>query len=320
MKPFISNLFPGRGPLYAALLGSCVIACGGTYSNEDIAFQSAVPASESLQPNVGAQLVEGSAEYYRLTHGVVTGYRKILGFVAVILGEVRRVPATTRAPGQRIWGPFADEEDPRFVHRVVMRKLPAGTDATTAPDERFTYSIETAPGGTPAVSDAWAQVVTGWFDPARGVSQGRGQVIFDVDSLRTRRYRLGADVETLRVITLDYDIEADARTLIVHQENLASASSRSADLAYRETADGAATTRFTVTGTGAAAVEAFDVVSAWRADGAGRADVLVSRGASLGLSATDCWDGLTQPTYVRRDWDAGKNTGDPSACVLPALR
>lgn len=306
----------------ALVMAASLLGCGGTYSNEDIEFQTAAPEPESLQPQVGAQLVAGSAEYYRLTYGVVASYRSILSFVVTILDEVRRVPATTRTPGQRIWGPFPDDEDRRFVHRVVIRKEPVPLDVQGATTEeiRFAYSIETAPRDTPARSDAWARVVTGWFDPQGGVSQGRGQVVFDVDSLRVRRYRLSKDLDELRVITLDYDVKDTDRTLLVHQENLASADSPSADLTYRETADGSATTHFTLNINGTPSVEAFDVVSAWRADGAGRADLVISRGTGMGLKGTDCWNGLTLPTFVEREWEPEKNAGDPATCVLPPLR
>ncbi len=303
--------------LVVAAALSVLTACGGNYSNEDIEFQSAVPAREQLEPIVAAQRTAASAEYYRLTSVVAETYGGIVVGVAKILNRVRRHPATTRKLGERTWGPFDDEVRRNFQVRVRMKREPADDEQPL----RFRYDIELAPKGTTAPSDAWVAFISGWFDPATGLREGQGRIFLNIDALRTRGYPEGENVATLRTLELDYNVTASSRELRARQINLGPAEAREANLFYQQAGDGSGLMRFDVTANdNNPFVDRYEMVSAWQANAAGRAELLVLEGAAKGRSGTDCWDTTTVATFSQRDWAPNMTQGDPATCVLPPLR
>ena len=290
-----------------------VNACGGTYSNDDIEFQTSVPSGDDLRPNIAAQLLGGSAETYKLTYGVVQTYRQILGVVGGILDHVRRYPATKRTPNSRIWGPFDSDEHLAFHIRVSIERVPP---SAATPSYQFAYSIDY---GAKA-NGLFVPVIFGTFDPVGGVGEGSGVLNFDVDALRSIAFPIGKDVRELRFLNMKHVHQGGSRALVVHQTNLATAASPTADLTYNESADGSANTRFVMTLSANLLAQEIDVVSAWRGDGAGRGEIKVTRGLAMGSVGTDCWGTSTIPTFVKRDWDPSASAGDAASCLLPPLR
>ena len=298
----------------ACLLASAgTAACGGNYSNEDLEFQTSIPDKTDLAPNIAAQLIAGSAESYKLTHGTVQGYRRLLGFVASLLDHVRRHPATTRTTDGRVWGPFADDKQPGYVLRVSMSRLALTAESKSF---KFSYSLDFAT----KAAKAFVPVIYGTFDSKGGLGEGNGKVSFDVDRLRSIQYPVGPDIVEVRKIDITHSRNDGFRSLLVHQDNTATAAAPTADLTYSESPDGSATTRFVLTLAANLWTSEIDVVSAWRGDGAGRGEIKVTRGLATGLLGIDCWGATTVPTYVSRDWDKAANQGDMGTCVLPPLR
>lgn len=290
-----------------------LVACGGNYSNEDLEFQTSIPDEADLAPNIAAQLIAGSAESYKLTYGTVQSYRRLLGFVASLLDHVRRHPATTRTPDDRIWGPFADRKQPGYVLRVSMSRVPPVAGGTSV---TFAYSLEFSTKST----NAFVQVISGTFDPLGGLGKGNGQVSFNVEALRSIQYPLGPDIVEVRKIDITHARNDGFRSLLVHQDNTATAAAPTADLTYSESPDGSATTHFVLALAANLWTSEIDVVSAWRGDGAGRGEIKVTKGLATGLVGIDCWGPTTVATYVSRDWDKAANQGDIATCVLPPLR
>jgi hypothetical protein len=288
-------------------------ACGGTYSNEDIEFQTSVPSGDDLRPNIAAQLVGGSAESYKLTYGVVQNYRQILGLVGSLLDHVRRYPATTRTLDSRIWGPFDADKEPGFQIRVSIFRLPP---TVTLPSYQFAYSIDF---GAKA-NKVFVPVIFGTFDPVGGVGEGNGVLNFDVDALRSIAFPVGSDVRELRSLNMKHSHQGDSRSLVVHQINVATAKSPTSDLTYNESVDGSANARFVMTLSENLWAQEVDVVSAWRGDGSGRGEIKVTSGLATGSVGTDCWGSSTIPTFVKRDWAPSASLGDVATCVLPPLR
>jgi hypothetical protein len=70
------------------------------------------------------------------------------------------------------------------------------------------------------------------------------------------------------------------------------------------------------------AVEEVAILSRWRGDGAGRADVVIAAGdvpAAIGsLSVSECWGSDFSRTYYADSVESAPTEGDASACVYGA--
>jgi hypothetical protein len=313
--------------------GICVLValvvsggCGGSYSNEDVDFQNALPARQELAPQLSAVVVADSAEYYVVTRQVVGLFSEMLDFMLGVVEEVRAFPPSRRDGDTRMWGPFDKEDDPSWRWRIVIAReavVPGRIPlcVSTFPFE-FRYVVQFASQSAPGL---WLTLIEGAFAPSGGVRRGCGRVILSTTEARRVGFPLRDETDPadkglteLLTLTIDYDTRAVPTTVNAQVVNVPEADSSRADYTYiqREDRSGEMTFDFDVNRDLYA--QAVKVTSRWRDDAAGRADFVVTAGLAAGLAGTDCWDATTRATFVQRAWEPEQNRGDPATCPFPA--
>jgi hypothetical protein len=294
------------------------LGCGGTYSNEDIAFQTAIPRTETVTPTVRGLLTQESAEYYRITHETTAAYASIVRAVMGILGGVREHQANLRLPQRRIWGPFPDETDARFQTRVDIRLVQDnGQERSTVH-----YALAMSREGTPLAADTeWIPLLTGTYAPGASSRSGSGELMIETGPLRAVGYSFGNDLRHLQKLTLRHTREERGRTLSAEHSRIESVEGdalRSSRLETTNEASGAGHVTFQLTMDSNLWVQEATILTRWNEEGAGRGDMRVTVGLASGMQGTDCWDARTRALYVHRDWDATAAFGQATNCAFAA--
>jgi hypothetical protein len=295
-----------RTGLFVCLWG-LQTACESTLTNDvfsaDVAYLDAVPRRAVLHL-AGAPTVETSvqtagletatralgpnpAELWRLTREITWQIdHQIFG----VLSEVEAVveaPPTERGDARRIWGPYREALSPVEVRLVVSRRLPG----------HFEYAYEQRPPGGEYVAP-----VRGTWAPSRGLF-GSGTVLFDF-----------AAAGGAGRVEVDFERQAGGVDFVLDLEGLADETTgEAADAHYeaRRDENGAGELAFTWQ-SGEGDAEVWQGLSRWRADGAGRADVIVSS-AGGEAAIVECWDDHFERVYVR---GPEGTVGDPARCVF----
>ncbi len=180
--------------------------CGGTLSNDDLAFIEAVPQKESLHVNVPAKSAQalsalGQADVFVAAQTIATGVNGGLDGVLGLLDFIRGVTPSTRSELERTWGPWADRDHPGVEYQVVMdRELDA-----KGVFYRFKYSLNArrAPGGA-------LPIIDGFFYGAQAQS-GSGTLNIEFDN--SHALGIGKPKDPLQPMDIQYDFTGNPRTL-----------------------------------------------------------------------------------------------------------
>lgn len=255
------------------------------------------------------------AKYYGLTREIRDGVNDV---TAIVLGSAWVIVHTEPSSlGQReaIWGPWADSLSPaEYRFRVTER----------APDE-YDYALEGRKKGT---AGAFVPVLSG-----RGHGRGdprHGDGYFEIDLDRARELDPFEVREGSGRIRIEHDLDPRVTRELFVGDRWVSAEVSPSDsevtwvaesvssedgtgTLYVRAHDDAQETRLT-------RLEDIELASAWRGDGAGRADVSVSGGdvpASVGtVHAVECWGADFATRYYSDTIEWEPTTGDLSACVF----
>lgn len=308
------------------LLLLSLAACGGNYSNDDVVFREAVPtrdalasklsssqaaleASSGVSASVGgtraptrAAAVGDSSGIAQLTVGASEGFNQGLFKILDVLQAVISLEPTKRLPDQRVWGPYPDGQHKGFQVQLVMDRAGA----------HFDYRVEVRRVGTAE----WTKVIGGDFDSAGELRKGKGSLHFFDEAARSVGYDLTfSDVSTIDV-TYQTRVDPITVTLVVNSVTHPDIPLLAFD--YAAGADGGGQLRFDVTaqlaGGDLSPLDTLDILSRWKADGSGRADVGIVAGDFAGASYVECWSGSDTVLYSDASWS--DPVGDLASCPV----
>lgn len=298
--------------LLIATLGAC-----GNYSNEDLEFMNAVPASEDISPNIPPSkiLPANEAELSRLTHDTVGVFNGALDFLSNA-DLIRTYQPTSRIANGRIWGPFPMNDHPGWQWRFVVTRLPDTDD--------FKYAFDVQQIG--ADPDVWISFITGSFAASAGVRKGTGHFDMETDALRLAGFPVGVNAkdEMLKYLKVDYstasypiNVRMEIGLYTPSDALNGYTTNTSIIITYEAQSNGQGGLKFDATD---AMGNSISVVSRWLATGRGRADATVTVGPVMGQTRTECWDDSFRETYNATPWDPTMNSGDMSLCPdIPTL-
>ncbi len=266
----------------------------------------------------GATRASGTAEWYRFTRNVRDGVNLVTAGVLGSVWYVVHTRPTTVGEDYAEWGPYTDALDP-----VTWRLRVDRVD-----DHEYDYRLEGRPRASDSESD-YLTVLEGKGYGRADSRHGDGHFTIDLDAQRTldpdrheddagtvsithdlpaaSRRRLGA---LPREISAVLDPPGDTELTIVSNAN--EDGTGQLEVSGRVDVDDSKQT----------ALEEVAVLSRFRADGAGRADVVIAAGdvpASLGaLSVSECWGSDFFRTHYADSAEFSPTEGDASACVYEA--
>jgi len=291
----------------------------GNWSDEDAAFQAAVPRREdlTLEPPSGQSqqsltrtelgVPRDALELSDVYATVVQTARDVNGLVASItagLDFVRTLPPTRRETGRRFWGPFPDEGRPGLEIRIEMSR---------ASETEYHYALQWRRQGTTEFLD----VVSGAF-LGEHASQGQGSLTLDGDKARAA----GLVEDQNRYIELSWDMRGGAASAHLDARYY---SGNSLGVSYTVEKDGGGEMQFDVRTNLVGASEVLEnlaIHARWKADKSGRADTSAS-GGDLGNAVgahAECWDPSATRVWGSRNyncgWAAVCGEGEAAACRL----
>jgi hypothetical protein len=305
------------------LLLLSLAACGGNYSNDDVLFREAVPsrdalasklssaqaalqASAGVSASVGGTRAPGRAAAVgdtsgiaQLTVGASEGFNGGLFKILDVLQAVISLEPTQRQPDRRIWGPYPDRQHKGFQVELVMDRAGA----------HFDYRVDVRRVGTAE----WTKVIAGDFDSSGELRRGTGHLHFLDEAARS----VGYDPTQSEVSTIDvtYQTRADPITVGLVVTSVSQPVPLLA-FDYAAQADGGGQLRFDVTaqlaGGDLSPLDTLDILSRWKADGAGRADVEIIAGDFVGATYVECWTASDTVLYSDASWSAP--VGELASC------
>jgi len=306
----------------SVFLGVALLASCGNYSNEDLEFMNAVPATADLTANMPRSniLPANEAELSRLTHDVIRTFNLMLDQILGVADVIRMYQPTGRAPNQRIWGPVPADKPSQlgWQWRFRVTRDPATSDY-------FEYFFEIQRIG--AAPDDWLPFIHGDFEATSGVRRGTGMVQADTQMLRDAGFPFDDSDGTVHSIMIRYSTREYPISVVMEMVTLP-----------KPTVDNPSPTVTTIkyeygqqeTGQGAMGFSGTDsegksiaVVTRWLASGQGIGQATWMDGLGASFTRTECWDDSFRETYDNTPWDPSnlaKNSGDPSFCpAIPTL-
>lgn len=292
-----------------------VTACGGNYSNDDLAFLNALPHKEDLQaqvPSTGTTTgalqtrrdglaVGEPSKTYTDTKNAAQFFNGVLDFFLGIVDTVRKHPPTTRHADERVWGPWKDDKHPAWEVRMVMNR-----DA-----DQFTWKIEFRPR-TSTDDSAWIKALDGKFLATSGVRKGKGEVHFYAHAMRAAGLNDASDDGKLAQMDTTYETDVVPSSVDMQLTGEPTSGIKSLDFSYRDFGDGAATMIFLGTAPDGATL---DIRSGWNKTGAGKANTVYTKGTTtMSADPADCWDSEFRVTYASHPWEGIYFVGDAANC------
>jgi hypothetical protein len=300
----------------AVVLIGALMACGN-YSNEDLEYMNAVPATAQLAATLPAYSttlpLANEAELAQTTHSVTDTFNQMLDNALGAIDAIRAYEPTSRTATSRIWGPFPSDKQPGWDWRLtVSHDDPQSTV--------FTYELDvenTAAGG-------WLTFLTGTFDATQGVRRGAGTMTMDTATLTSAGFPFDQGTAPFLTLTVSYQTASTPNSIIMTITRMADAANEVSSVVYTylAQADGSGQVSFTLTGNlvPGPATETVAVTSGWLANGAGMATLQVEQGDGAGLTQTECWDATFVATYNDKPWSTPEDVGVASDCpVLPTF-
>jgi hypothetical protein len=301
-----------------ALPEAANVRVAGPESGSDTGSGSAAVASGSGLLADGAAPAAATAEWYRFTRNVRDGVNLTTAAILGSVWYVAHTEPTTVGDGFAEWGPYTDALDP-VTWRLRIERLE---------DHEYRYALEGRPRASRANAD-YLTVLSGRGYGRADSRHGDGEFRVDLDAARTLdpdqhgddagavtithdlppgiRRRLGA---LPREITANIDPPGDASLTVTSKAN--EDGTGRIDLSGLVDVDDSKLTK----------LEEVSMLSRWRADGAGRADVVIAQGdvpSEIGAVAiSECWASDFSRVYYLDSVNAEPTAGDASACVYDA--
>jgi hypothetical protein len=266
----------------------------------------------------GAAPAAATAEWYRFTRTVRDGVNLTTAAILGSVWYVAHTEPTTVGDGFAEWGPYTDALDP-VTWRLRIERIE---------EHEYRYALEGRPRSSRANAD-YLTVLSGTGYGRADDRHGDGEFQVDLDAARTLdpdkhgedagtvtithdlppgiRRRLGA---LPREITANIDPPGEAWLTVTSKAN--EDGTGQIDLSALVDVDDSKLTE----------LEDVAMLSRWRADGAGRADVVIAEGdvpSEVGAVAiSECWGSDFARVYYLDSVNAEPTAGDASACVYDA--
>jgi hypothetical protein len=287
---------------------------------QDAAGSRTLSAGSETRLLAGEALPGGTnAQWYRFTRSVRDGVNVITAGVLGSVWFVVHTRPTTVGDDFAEWGPYTDALDPVTwrlrVERVASHEYDyrlAGRPRASKSDADFVTVLEGRGYGRedPRHGDGRFTVdldASRALDPDNAKPDDSGTVTIIHDLPPESRRKLGA---LPREITAELDPAGESWLTIVSKANQDGTGQIEVS-ALADTED-----------TKDTALEDISILSRWRADGAGRADVVIAEGdvpaAIVALSVTECWGSDFSRVYYTDSIGATPAEGDASACAYDA--
>jgi hypothetical protein len=309
--------------IYALPTTLALAACQGPADE----FRQALPQREEVtvafpettqQSAQGLQrqaLVGAPADFYTSTYYEA---RKINGFGAFVVDLVETIaayPPTTLDGATATWGWFSEAREPNEFRLVVAR--------VEAPALHYRWRLE----GRPKSGDAGLALAAGAFEPDADPELGRGWFVVRFESIRQLNPAEDGRGQVAYAFAKDEDGVA---VQVLFQGPDEAGLDTTAAYAFGQRNSGEGFVTFAFPGDihegdpAQSAREDLLLLSRWGADGAGRADVVATRG-DLGaqtLYGAQCWDERFISTFEAfvQDGTILGAQGDPATCRLEEAR
>lgn len=323
-------------PYICIALSSCAVACTLEKTDDTAEFREALPRAEAVSV-VGPESTAASAErrgllaehdaaptepafWYAFTRNVRDGVNvvtvRVLGMVWLIV----HLEPTEVGHDFAQWGPHTDALDP-VTYRFRVERV-------SAERHEYRYVLEGRPKRSREEAD-YRAILTGTGYGQASEQHGDGTFTIDLDAAR--------ELDPVRhskdsgVLTIDHDLPRDVTRRAPALPRVIEAHAETADGAWfsvlsEARADGTGSlsvdSRTDIDPTRTTALELVHVASRWRADGAGRADIVIEGGdlpaAVPVVTAVECWGTDFSRTHYADSVGHEPTFGDPSACVYPA--
>ncbi|HET9930863.1 MAG TPA: hypothetical protein VFQ35_09260, partial [Polyangiaceae bacterium] len=258
------------------------------------------------------------AEWYAFTRNVRDGVNVVTRDVLAGVWLVVHSPPSKVGMDFAEWGPYTDALDPA-AYRMRVERSPDGT---------YLYRLEGRPRSSSSEAD-YVAVLTGKGYGKLDSRHGDGEFTIDLDAAKRLdpiKHRDDSGTVSIthdlpaedpsalpRIIAAQVDPAGDAWVRIRSEAKVDLTGTLSVD-AHADTDESKAT-----------AMEDISLVSRWKADGQGRADVSIAGGdlpAAIPLvTASECWNDSFARVYYSDSVGFKPVFGDSTACVYsdPAL-
>ncbi|HVY27113.1 MAG TPA: hypothetical protein VHB79_11205 [Polyangiaceae bacterium] len=260
------------------------------------------------------------AKWYGFTRAVRAGVNAVTGVVLGSAWYIVHTEPTSVKDGEAIWGPYTDALEPASYRFRVTRVAEAEYD----------YVLEGRPKQSTSDS-AYRIVLKGHGFGKRHEQHGEGEFTIDLDVARELDPPAHQnDSGTVHIVHhLPHDIgegHALPRSIMaevtpdpaINPESFSVTSNAHEDGTGQLLVDATADVDDTKT----TQLEDISIQSRWRADGAGRADIVIAGGdvpADPGsVTAVECWGADFMRAYYSDSISFAPTEGDASACVYDA--
>jgi len=262
-------------------------------------------------------------------------YAKWYGFSRAVRGSVNIVTAavlggawaivhsepSSVGNGEAVWGPYTDALEP-VTYRFRVTRLA---------DAEYDYLLEGRPKASSS-DDDYRAILTGRGYGKRHDKHGEGEFSIDLDVARDLDpFNHQEDSGTLRVVHhLPRDMadggDALPRTIMAEVKPNPAVSAEGFTVTSTANEDGTGSLRVDAAGdvddTKLTQLEDIIIHSRWRADGAGRADIVIAGGdvpADPGVvNAVECWSADFMRSFYDDSIGFEPSEGDASACAYDA--
>jgi hypothetical protein len=267
----------------------------------------------------GAGTASGSAEWYRFTRNIRDGVNAVTAGVLGSVWFVVHTKPSTIGDGYAVWGPYTDALDP-----VTWRLRVDRVD-----EHEYEYRLDGRPRDSRSEDD-YLTVLHGKGYGRADDRHGDGSFSVDLDASRTLDPDR-AKPDDSGTVTITHDLPPYARRKLGAlpreiRAELEPAGDAWLDITSYAYEDG--TGRLEVAALGdvdeakTTALEDIAILSRWRADGAGRADVSIAGGdvpeAFGSFSIAECWADDFARVYYTDSVGAEPTQGDETACAFTA--
>ena len=310
-----------------ALIFSAVVlatACGGNWSNRDLDFANALPDRDLLKsklptsttssaPLTGVETrrdglsVGDPSTAYADANKAKSDFNGMIDNILGAVDAIRKYPPTTRATSSRIWGPYADTNNPGFEFRLVI---------TQTDDASFTWSLDSH-----KIGEDFFSIVSGAFNPTMSLTRGQGSFAVHIKDFKSK-IKIDAGLEALDEISVSYATDVFPNTVAMLFTFSSGNASGLSKIGYtsRELADASGALQFLISTPDNAQISSSKINAMWLPSGAGRSVGSIQTGTLAGASQTECWDAAFTVTYFKQDWLGGMTSGNASDCVdVPGL-
>jgi hypothetical protein len=328
-----------------SVCATCLPAC--TLGNQDGAdeFREAVPMREAVtvagpDSDAAADASTASIGSTRATLATKPAgrpeYAKWYGFTRVVRGGVNAVTAwvlgsawlivhsepSAVEDGEATWGPYTDALEPVSYRFRVTRIAHAEYD----------YVLEGRPKASTSDND-YRAVLKGHGYGKRNAKHGEGEFTIDLDAARALDpFAHQNDSGTVHVVHhLPHDFavgDALPRSIVAAVVPDPAVNPESFTVTSNANEDGTGSLHVVanadIDDTKLTQLEDVVIDSRWQADGAGRADILISGGdipadpGPVTVSAVECWGTSFARSYYADSLSLAPTEGEASACVYAA--